>query len=256
MEQSKSSGEKQRLRTSTLNRERPERGEEQEILRGTSDELVSPTPPQDDSTRDDAEAENDLWSITGDFIYRHHVEPRVKLYMPREESFSIPLKYIDVTRTTCTSLDVSLEKNVEDYCNVDGERELSDAWTGFTRFVLLSERPPDRYTWSGSRLMRKQTTSRPDDVWPDVWKHMSEAAKKKAKQKRAVEKPKLDNARQLRGIFFIEPDDEEFKLTMKNARRKLEVPIPAAMPCKTPVNSPGETCRSIEKTQDQICLYC
>ena len=175
------------------------------------------------------------------------MEPRVKLYMPREESFPIPLKYIDVTRTTKTSLDVLLEKNVEDYWNVDGERELSDAWTGFTRFVLLSERPPDGYTWSGVRLTRKQTTSRPDDVWPDMWKHMSDAAKKKAKQKWAIEKPKLDNARQLRGIFFIEPDDEEFKLTIKNARRKLEVPIPAAMPCKTPVNSPRETCRSIGK---------
>ena len=37
--------------------------------------------------------------------------------------------------------------------------------------------------------------------------HMSDAAKCKAKQKCAIEKPKLDNARQLRGIFFIEPED-------------------------------------------------
>ena len=51
----------------------------------------------------------------------------------------------------------------------------------------------------------------------------------------------LDNARQLRGIFFIEPNDEEFKLTMKAARRKLEVPMPAAMPCKIPIKSSGET---------------
>ena len=33
---------------------------------------------------------------------------------------------------------------------------------------------------------------------------------------------KLENARQLRGIFFIEPNNEELKLTMKAARRKLE----------------------------------
>ena len=32
----------QRLRTSTLNRDRPERGEEQEILQGNSDESHSP----------------------------------------------------------------------------------------------------------------------------------------------------------------------------------------------------------------------
>ena len=53
---------------------------------------------------------------------------------------------------------------------------------------------------------------------------MSDAAKKKAKQRWAIEKPKLDNARQLRGMFFIEPNVEEFKLAMKAARRKLEVP--------------------------------
>ena len=56
----------------------------------------------------------------------------------------------------------------------------------------------------------------------------------------AIEKPKLDNARQLRGKNFIEPDDEEFKLIMKAARRKLEFPIPAAMPCKIPIKSSGE----------------
>ena len=91
----------------------------------------------------------------------------------------------------------------------------------------------------------------PDDVWPDMWNHVSDAAKKKAKQKWAVEKPKLDNARQLREIFFVEPNDEEFKLTMKAARRKLEVPMPAAMPCKIPIKSSGRTHRSIGKRRTQ-----
>ena len=67
---------------------------------------------------------SDLWSISGDFICRHHVEPRVKLYMPREESFPVPLKYIDVTRTTDTTLDVLFLKNIDDYLNVDRGREL------------------------------------------------------------------------------------------------------------------------------------
>ena len=142
-------GREQGVRTSTFTWDRPEQGEEeQEILQGKSYELHSSTPLQEDSTRDNEEAESDFWSIKGDFIYRHHVEPRVKLYMPKEESFPIPMKYIDVTRTTHTSLDVLLEKQVEDYWNVDGERELSYAWTGFTRFIVLNERPPDGYAWS------------------------------------------------------------------------------------------------------------
>ena len=59
---------------------------------------------------------------------------------------------------------------------------------------------------------------------------MSEASKRKEKQDWAIEKPKLDNARRLRGVFFIQPNDEELKHTMNNARRKLEIPMPAALP--------------------------
>ena len=43
---------------------------------------------------------------------------------------------------------VMSEKRIEDYWNVDGE-ELSDAWTGSTRFILLNEKPPEGYTLSG-----------------------------------------------------------------------------------------------------------
>ena len=118
------------------------------------------------------------------------------------------------------------------------------------------KRPPDGYTWSGRSVTRKQTTSRPDTVWPDMWKHMSDAAKRKAKQKWAIEKPKLDNARHLRGVFFIELEDEDFKDIMKNAKRKFEVPMPAAMPCKTAINSGGETNCGIgkHKTKYYACI--
>ena len=87
-------------------------------------------------------------------------------------------------------------------------------------------------------------------VEASVW-----CSEKQSEAKVAIEKPKLDIARRLRGIFFIEPDDEEFKHTMKASRRKLEIPMSVAMPCKTPVNCNGETYRSIGK-QDQRCLYC
>ena len=50
-----------------LIRDHLERGEEQEVFRGESDGLSSPT-FQDDSTRDDEEAKKDVWSITGDFF--------------------------------------------------------------------------------------------------------------------------------------------------------------------------------------------
>ena len=65
------------------------------------------------------------------------------------------------------------------------------------------------------------------------------------KTKGAVEKPKLDNARSLRGIYFIDPDDEEFKRLMKNACRKLEIPMPAAMPCRLQLYKHRETCCTV-----------
>ena len=92
-----------------------------------------------------ARSPNITSAISGNFIYRHHDEPRVKLYSPREESFPIPLKYIDVSRTTHINLDVMQESPIDDYWNIDGPRDLSDSWTGFTQFTLLEEKPPDGY---------------------------------------------------------------------------------------------------------------
>ena len=61
---------------------------------------------------------------------------------------------------------------------------------------------------------------------------MGKNAKLKEKQKWAEEKLHLDNARKLRGIYFIDPEDKEFKETIKNARKKLATSIAPAMPCK------------------------
>ena len=73
------------------------------------DEWHTPSHLEEDSTRDDEEAKNDFWTITRELIYRHHGIPRVKLYMPKKETFPIPTKYIDVTRKTHTSMDLMME---------------------------------------------------------------------------------------------------------------------------------------------------
>ena len=58
----------------------------------------------------------------------------------------------------------------------------------------------------------------------------------KERHKWSDEKPKLDNARRLRGIYFIDPEDKEFKETIKNARKKL-------------VNADG-SCYALQDKQD------
>ena len=158
-------GGDQDLRTSTSIRHRPIRGGSHVDFLGESEGSL---PPPHDSFPDAGEAINDFWFMSGNFIYRHHVEPRDKLYSLREESFPIPLKYIDVSRTSHTNLDVKQEKRIDDCWNIDGSRDLSDSWTDFTQFTQLEERPPDGYMWSGERLTRKQLTSRPDHLWPEL----------------------------------------------------------------------------------------
>ena len=76
----KTPGGDQDLRTSTLIRERPIRGESHVDFLGESERSL---PQPHNSLPDAGEAINDFWSMSGSFIYRHHVEPRVKLYSPR-----------------------------------------------------------------------------------------------------------------------------------------------------------------------------
>ena len=61
---------------------------------------------------------------------------------------------------------------------------------------------------------------------------MGKNAQLKVRQRWSHDKPKLDNARKLRGIYCIDPEDKEFKETIKNARKKLETSMAPAMPCK------------------------
>ena len=171
-------------------RHRPIQGESSIHFLGESEGSL---PPPQDSFPDAGEVIHDFWSMSGNFIYRHHVEPRVKFYSSREESFLIPLKYIDVSRTIHTNLDVKQEKRIDDYWNIDGSRDVSDLWTGFKRFSLLEEKSLDGYMWSGKRFTRKQLTSRPDHLWPEHWKSMEKNAKLKERHNWSNEKLHLEN---------------------------------------------------------------
>ena len=144
------------------------RGSSRLELQGESDGSHS-----SDTLTHDTEARNDFWTIAGIYVYRHHVEPRVELYVPAGESVSKPLRCIDVATRTNTTLDVLLESRKDDHRNVDGDRHLSEPWTGFTQFTILNETPPDGRMSSGGRLTKIQATTRTDYLWPKIWSSMS-----------------------------------------------------------------------------------
>ena len=92
---------------------------------------------------------------------------------------------------------------------------MSDYWIGFTQLILLEEKPPDGFMWSGERLTRKHLTSRPDYLWPELWEKLRRNAELRKKLKWAIEKPKLDNTRRLRGIYFIENEDKSSRKSLR-----------------------------------------
>ena len=153
------------------------------------------------------------------------------------------------------------ERRIDDYWNVDSSRHLSNSWTGFTQFTFLKEKPPTGYMWSRRRLAKIQRTTRPDHVWPEVWTTIGKAALNREEQEWAREKPKLDNTRRMRGIYFIGPDDDDYKETLKNAKRNLERPMAPTMPCKRQssitkvVAKPKKTSEKNSKTIYEK-LYC
>ena len=151
------------FREPTLRREQPARSED------LSGELrCEPEGPQPTESKDDAEVCADFWSVQGDSISRHLVEHPSSTLFAEGRNILVPLKYIDVTRSTHTDLGVVKEKCVDDCKNVDSNRSLWDSWKGFTKFSLLTEEPPRRYMWYESTLTKVQTTTRPDHVWPKV----------------------------------------------------------------------------------------
>ena len=81
---------------------------------------------------------------------------------------------------------------------------------------------------------------------------MGKHAKLKENQKWSEEKLHLENARKLRGIYFIDPEDAEFKETIKNARKKLETSVAPAMPCKIMYNCGSG---ASNKIKTKTCVY-
>ena len=77
-------------------------------------------------------------------------------------------------------------------------------------------------------MTKIQTTTRPDFVCPEVWTKIGKAAQNRAKQEWAKRNGSSTMLEDMRGIYFVDPHNEEYKQLLK--RKKSEV--------KT-----GKTCR-------------
>ena len=83
------------------------------------------------------------------------------------------------------------------------------------------------------RLTKIQATTRLEHLWPENWSRMSEAAQRKEKQQMGHRETEARQCAKVESHLFHWPDDKEFRETIqKSMRKKLELLVEAAMPCK------------------------
>ena len=90
--------------------------------------------------------------------------------------------------------------------------------------------PPSSRYWTLSHPQGHVVLEEIDEDSCDV-QHVKEDSATRAKNG-LRRKPKLDNVRKLRGIYYIDPEDEESNETLKNAWKKLEMHVGSSVLCK------------------------
>ena len=121
---------------------------------------------------------------------------------------------------------------MDDYWNVQGEKELSDSWVGKTVFYILRTPPEPGFTYIYGRKTKIQSdTNRPGDMWPEVWNDLGKGKKKKAIEKWKITKVKLQEARDKRDVgLYVSADDQEYVKIISELKAKLDLPAAPAMP--------------------------
>ena len=164
----------------------------------------------DRRNKDDGEACNDFWSMKGDFIYRRHVEPRVQLCVPKEETLPIPLTYTDRDQDDAHKIWTCGKKAVLTTTgNVDVDRNLSGPRTGFAMLTLLNEKPPQGYMWSGAAYEDSSNCQ----TWLFVAWNFGPACRKQLRRRKSRNGLLKGQSSITLGwrAFFIDPEDGEYR---------------------------------------------
>ena len=138
----------------------------------------------------------------------------------------------------------------------DSDKELSEEWIGTTMFDLVKPPPLEDYTWSANRLVRKQTTNRPDFIDPTLWSGWSKSKRKKEVRLWEPFREVRDKARAERGIMYIsEAEVKTWRETLEAAKKALSPKAAPAMPC-VQVACPGVVSPSPHQDNVAPAGYC
>ena len=139
-----------------------------------------------------------------------------KLYALWEESFLLPSKYADVVRQH--SGEFGHATRAQHRRLLECRQWKTTIWilVWISKMYSSEETFTRRTVWAGARLTKVQTTSRPDDIWPEVRSNMSKQSPREAGQQWDTENPKVDAARRITGIYYGASDDQR-KKKIRNA---------------------------------------
>lgn len=113
----------------------------------------------------------DVWSISGEYLFRLHISPRTSMYRPTNDDCPIPLRWLDVERKTETTLENVDENTIIDYWDGTSKSiyELSLPWTGRTRFTFLQlPTGVPGYAYFEGRYTRLEDSSKPERILQNV----------------------------------------------------------------------------------------
>jgi len=107
---------------------------------------------------------------------------------------------------------------------------LSSQWTGQTLFYIIKPQLPPGMKWVEGRPTQIQKTTRPDSVWPEVWKNLSPNLRKKEIALWETEGTQRAEMRAKYGVpTEIENDDKEYNKIISQAVKDFGVPSAPAM---------------------------
>ena len=183
-----------RHRRSVTVREEPERhseprAEDESRSQSTTPLMLQdqPEPPADSEvpeTTFQEDESDDYWILHDHMLVRYHKSNRLTMFVPTAENCPVPLRYLDVKRSTWTTIDSQSEKWILDYWNVPysaeqdqpprpPDRPLTEPWTGRTIFELLRRPCAPGFQWVHGQVVKTQKTRRPPTILPDQWTKMT-----------------------------------------------------------------------------------
>ena len=152
----------------------------------------------------------------------------------REKNHSLfHLKYIDVSRTTHTNLDVKQEKTHRWLLEYRWLSRLVWSLDRFHTIYSTRRKSSWRIYLVRGRLKKKQLTSRPDHLCPELWKSMGKECKAEGKAKVVWRKDSSwQRTKTAREFISSTQRIRNSRKPSRNARKKLETSLAPAMPCK------------------------